>query len=337
LSLVSTTSLRYFAEVVRTGSIRAASENLYVAASAISRQLAMLEDSLGAPLLERRQGRGKVKLTAAGEILMRYHKNVVKESGRLHSEIEALQGLKRGHVNFGMPESLTRDFMPQFFSSFAKRYPGISFSVKVSGSPTLGELLLNDDLDACFTFGDIAFQDLSVVYSRLLPLYVLVPNGHPLEGFESLRLSDCAEYSLSWLDSSLWAKQQYDEMLAKAKIRPRIALETNSYELMRNVAAEGMCLTFTTTPLEDPHGRPRAGSYVPLKDPRARPQRLALSVHKGRSLPIPVAAFLSELTAALEEAEKLARPPEEARAGPRETRETLETRAARAPRNRPAK
>jgi hypothetical protein len=45
---------------------------------------------------------------------------------------------------------------------------------------------------------------------------------------------------------------------------------------------------------------------VPLKDPRARPQRLALCVHKGRSLPIPVAAFLSELTVALEEAEQRA-------------------------------
>jgi DNA-binding transcriptional LysR family regulator len=304
LSLVSTTSLRYFAEIVRTGSIRAASENLYVAPSAISRQLAMLEESLGAPLLERRQGRGKVKLTAAGELLMRYHKSIVKESGRLHSEIEALQGLKRGHVNFGMPESLTRDFMPQFFSSFAKRYPGISFSVKVSGSPTLAEMLLQDDLDACFTFGEIAFQDLSVVYTRLLPLFVLVPIGHPLADRLSLRLSDCAEYSFSALDSSLWAKQQSDEMLAKAKIRPRIALETSSYELMRNVAAEGMCLTFTTRPLEDPLGPPRAGAYVPLSDPRAKPQRLALSVHKGRSLPIPVEAFLSELKAALQQAEQ---------------------------------
>ena len=84
-------------------------------------------------------------------------------------------------------------------------------------------------------------------------------------------------------------------MLAKAKIRPRIALETNSYELMRNVAGEGMCLTFTTTPLDDPFAQPRAGSYIPLKDPRARPQRLALSVHRGRNLPLAVETFLGEL------------------------------------------
>lgn len=301
MSPVSSTALRYFAEVARTGSIRSASESLYVAASAISRQLAMLEDSLGAPLLERRQGRGKVKLTAAGELLMRYHKQVGNESRRLHSEIEALQGLKRGHVNFGMPESLVRDLMPSFFARFSRRYPGISFSVQVAGSPRLVEMLLADELDASFTFGDITFRDLSIVHSRLLPLYVLVPKGHPLEGAKSLRLSDCAEYGLSVLDSTLWAKQQFDEMLARAHIKPRVALETNSYELMRNVAAEGMCLTFTTVPLEDPQAKPRAGSYVPLKDPRARPQRFALSVHKGRSLPIAVSTFLAELTAMLEE------------------------------------
>ena len=307
MSLVSTTSLRYFAEVVRAGSIRAASETLYVAASAISRQLSMLEDSLGAPVLERRQGRGKIKLTAAGELLMRYFNDVSNESRRLHSDIEALHGLKKGHVNFGMPESLVRDLMPRFFSRFSRRYPGISFSVQVAGSPKLAEMLIADELDACFTFGDIAFQGLSVLHSRLLPLYVLVPKGHPLEGFETLRLSDCAEYRLSLLDSSLWAKQQTDEMLSKAKIRPRIALETNSYELMRNVAAEGMCLTFTTTPLEDPFGSPRAGSYIPLKDPRCRPQRFALSVHKERNLPLAAETFLSELTATLEEIERKVR------------------------------
>lgn len=307
MNAVSTTSLRYFAEVVRTGSLRAASETLFVASSAISRQLAMLEDALGAPVLERRQGRGKVKLTATGEALMRYYKNVGNETRRLHSEIESLQGLKRGAINFGMPESLVRDLMPRFLSKFASRYPGISFNVHVAGSPTLAKLVLEDELDACFTFGDVAMQDLSILYSRLLPLFVLVPKGHPLEHYETLRLSDCAEYSMSTLDTSLWAKQQYDEMLAKAKIRPRVALETNSYELMRNVAAAGMCLTFTTRPLDDPFGNPRAGSYVPLKDPRARPQRFALSVHKGRNLPLAVEAFLGELTATLEDIDRRAK------------------------------
>ena len=40
-------ALRYFAEVVRSGSLRAASERVGVAASAISRQISLLEDEVG--------------------------------------------------------------------------------------------------------------------------------------------------------------------------------------------------------------------------------------------------------------------------------------------------
>ena len=47
-------ALRYFVEVARTGSISDASARLHVAVSAISRQIAKLENETGAPLFERR-------------------------------------------------------------------------------------------------------------------------------------------------------------------------------------------------------------------------------------------------------------------------------------------
>ena len=56
--------LRYFLEVARTGSVNQAAQRLHVAASAVSRQLGKLEDSLGVVLFER-QARG-MTLTEAG-------------------------------------------------------------------------------------------------------------------------------------------------------------------------------------------------------------------------------------------------------------------------------
>src|SRR5260370_20095112 len=46
-------ALRYFLETARLGSIRRAAEKLYVAPSAVSRQIALLERNFGAPLFER--------------------------------------------------------------------------------------------------------------------------------------------------------------------------------------------------------------------------------------------------------------------------------------------
>ena len=60
--------LRYFLEVARTGSVNQAAMRLHVVASAVSRQLAKLEDSVGVPLFER-QPRG-MALTAAGSRLL---------------------------------------------------------------------------------------------------------------------------------------------------------------------------------------------------------------------------------------------------------------------------
>ena len=45
--------LKYFVEVARCGSVRKASENLYVAASAVNRQILKLEDELGGELFDR--------------------------------------------------------------------------------------------------------------------------------------------------------------------------------------------------------------------------------------------------------------------------------------------
>ena len=60
--------LRYFAAVVRAGSIRKAAEQLHVVPSAVNRQILILEEELGAPLFER--VRGTLKLTPVGEIVL---------------------------------------------------------------------------------------------------------------------------------------------------------------------------------------------------------------------------------------------------------------------------
>ena len=63
--MISTRQLRYFVEIADSGSFSAAAERLFVAQSALSRQLKELAKQLQTPLFERtaRQPR----LTAAGE------------------------------------------------------------------------------------------------------------------------------------------------------------------------------------------------------------------------------------------------------------------------------
>jgi DNA-binding transcriptional LysR family regulator len=86
-------ALRYFLETARLGSIRRAAEKLYVAPSAVSRQIALLEQRFGMELFERYAA--GVRLTPAGESFARQARATLRDFDRLHSEIDDLQQLRR--------------------------------------------------------------------------------------------------------------------------------------------------------------------------------------------------------------------------------------------------
>ena len=72
--------LNYLDEVARTGSVRKTAERLNVSASAISRQIAALEEALDTQLFDR--SRRRLTLTAAGEILIGHVRETLKGMNR---------------------------------------------------------------------------------------------------------------------------------------------------------------------------------------------------------------------------------------------------------------
>jgi len=289
--VIPANALRYFAEVVRSGSLRAASERLFVAPSAISRQMSLLEDEVGAPLLERSRGRTGIKLTAAGESLMRYVVHADRDFERVRAEIESLKGLRKGHIRFGIPETFASDCIPGFLSRFNRKYPGISYEIECAGSPKLVEMVGQDALDLAVAFNPPTVLHVRHVYQRQLPTRVLVSDDHPLAAKPHVRLSDCAEYGIAYPDARIGAKV-YDEMFAKAGIKPRKTLVSSSYDLLRAVARQGLALAIVNARIGEPLQGP-GYRYIPIKDPHVKPQQLTLCVFDGRN-PSPITAIFIE-------------------------------------------
>ena len=121
--------LRYVDEVARAGSIRKAAEQLHVTASAVNRRVMDLEEELGAPLFERRP-RG-VRLTAAGELFVRYIREQSGDVERMKSQIEDLKGLRRGTVRIACSQALALDFLPREIAAYRAKFPLVQFDVKV--------------------------------------------------------------------------------------------------------------------------------------------------------------------------------------------------------------
>ncbi len=81
------TSMLYFREVARTGSLRRAAEGLGIAPGAISRQIANLEAELKVLLLDRRANR--TTLTSAGELVFAHAEVALQESETLRTAARA--------------------------------------------------------------------------------------------------------------------------------------------------------------------------------------------------------------------------------------------------------
>lgn len=298
--MLSSLSIKYFAEVSRYGSIRAASEALFVAPSAISRQLSMLEEELSAPLYERGPGRTVMRLTAAGEILMMYVKTLDVELHRVRSEIEALKGLHKGHIKLGIPDIYSKHFFPEFLNAFSTKYPRITFQVCMRETPRLMEMLSGDELDFSLAMNAVASNGIHSVFTREFPTKLLVAATHPLAERASIRLSDCVNFNMALPDENSSERKIYEEMFIKARLKPREVLVTNSYELLKSVVLTGMAVTFMN---EGFHEAPESPEYryVPIDDPLVVPQKFSVNVRAGRHLSVGTLTFIEKLRETLME------------------------------------
>ncbi|VVE47014.1 LysR family transcriptional regulator [Pandoraea communis] len=304
-TVIITIPLKYFATVARVGSFRGAAEQLFVAASAVSRQVALLEEELDTTLFERSRGRKTLKLTPAGESLMNYVIALENESRRLRSSIQSLKGLQRGEVKLGAVESFSRTFLPGFLASFNEKYPGVTYAVSIHATRDLVSQVMDDTLDAALCFNPAPTVGLEHLVEVELKAVLLVPKGHPLFERDSVRITDCAEYGLVWPDQSITINQFLSDTFAKANVRPRVVLRSNSFELLKNSAVKGLALAVVNEPLTMSTTEIDDYRYVPFLERQVANQKMTLSVRRGRNLPGASMAFIDILKTALTNREEL--------------------------------
>ncbi|MBL8908596.1 MAG: LysR family transcriptional regulator [Rhizobiales bacterium] len=235
---------RYFAAVAAAGSIRAASRELNVAASAISRQLLLLEAQLGIDLFER-HGR-QLKLTAAGEALLAGLRNANAQYETVMDQLTALRGLKRGKLRVATVESISASLLPALLIAFADAYPGIDVSVTVAGSDAVTELVRQHEADLGFTFNPISLEGLAVEFTRDMQLGAIMAPGHPLAKARRLSLGDCLAHPVAWPSRGLSLRAILDRALGSRRSVPRMRVECNSLRLMAALARDGNCIGFQT-------------------------------------------------------------------------------------------
>ncbi|HYF54745.1 MAG TPA: LysR family transcriptional regulator [Salinarimonas sp.] len=287
---------RYVDEVARSGSIRRAAERLNVTPSAVQRRIQDVEEDLGAAIFERSaQG---VRLTAAGETVIRWIRAQAADLERVQSQIEDLAGLRRGHVRVACSQALVHAFLPREIAAFRRRYPLVSFQVMVRDHGQALQALVDFEADLAIAFRPPRMPEFQPLMSLGQRLVAIMAADHPLAARETVRLRDCAAYPVALADRAYGGRQIIDDVLAAGSARLSVELESNSFEMLRNFVRDGEAITFQIeigAPRDDPGLAVR-----PVDDRDLAHGPLVLGQLRGRALPVAAAKFAHELARRLD-------------------------------------
>jgi DNA-binding transcriptional LysR family regulator len=263
----------------------------------VNRQISLLEKNLGAPLFERSRGRSRLRLTAAGEVLALHAKAVVDQLERARTDIDHLKGLRAGNVVLGVPETFSRDFLPESLAQFHRSYPGISFRVVMAASPQLLEMLLKDEVEIALLYNSMLGPQVQV-HAIEQRIYVMVRADHPLAKRSAVRLSDLADYPFIVPDLGTAMRALHDRIAAKLRPRPKSILTSSSYEMLRSAARIGLGIAIVNDYLVSEEGRKDA-AFVPIRDAAVRTSVLACCTRSERRLSVATSILLERMKEAL--------------------------------------
>jgi DNA-binding transcriptional LysR family regulator len=233
--------MRVLREVAARGSFSAAAEALSFTQSAVSQQIAALEREAGCVLVQR-NARG-IRLTEAGEALVRHADAILARLAEAEAELEAIAGLRGGRLRLGAFESAAATLMPLAIAAFRSAHPGIELSL-IMGEPEETEpLLKTGELDLTLGFDSRIRDEVDGIARRQLisdPMLVAMPLDHPAARKRTLRLADLADDPWIAGETNCECNRLIHRACAVAGFQPRIAFQTDDYTAMQGFVAAGV-------------------------------------------------------------------------------------------------
>lgn len=190
------TNIQTFLCVARCGSLSGAAAALYITQSAVSTRLRQLEEALGAPLVERRQGSRSIVLTARGEAFL----PLAERWMALSAETAAFcRDPLRTALTVAGPDSLNLYLLEPLYRHLADPAHNLALEIRTRQSQEIFALVENREVDVGFAFN--LFRSESVRCRKLLSektVLLYTGNGHPVAPIRPQDLDPGREVFLSW-------------------------------------------------------------------------------------------------------------------------------------------
>jgi LysR family transcriptional regulator for metE and metH len=180
--------------VAEAGGLSRATARLHLTESALSRQLAGLEESLGTRLFLR-TGR-RMLLTPAGEKLLQSSRGILESLRRTEDEVRRLSTNGAGLVRLATECYTCYHWLPSLLRDFSTRHPHVEVRVLADDTRNPVAALLEGRIDLAILSEPSAERRIQHAALFKDELVALLPPGHPLEDRAFLNAEDFAGANL---------------------------------------------------------------------------------------------------------------------------------------------
>lgn len=269
-------ALAAFVEVARTRSFSLAAEHLFLTQPAVSKRVAVLEAELGAQLFDR-IGR-KVSLTETGAALLPQAHQLLQQAAEMKRVASRLTHEVGGTLNMGTSHHIGLHRLPPVLRAYTRSYPAAQLDISFMDSEAACRAVETGDLElAVVTLPTEPADALSTGVLWEDRLVFMAHRSHPLCQLDQVPLSALAEHRAVLPGPSTYTRAILAKALAKAGVRPRIAMATNYLETLKMLVATGLGWSLLpATMLDD--------ELVELAVPLRLSRQLGWVVHRKRTL-----------------------------------------------------
>jgi len=160
--------------------------------AAVSVRIKALENQLNTRLLYR-DSRG-VEITPAGQKLLQHARVIMRQVDHLKHDFQEQSDGDAGHIRIFANTTAVTEFMPDILAQFLSGHPGVTVDLQERLTRDIVRGVLDGTTDLGIVAGPVDAPELQTIHFSTDRLVLVVPNGHPLQDQEKVKLVDAVRY-----------------------------------------------------------------------------------------------------------------------------------------------
>lgn len=286
--------LKAFLAAAETLSFSKAADRIFRTQSAVSIQIAKLEDAVKQKLFQRTTK--QIELTEAGQILLRYSTKIKNLLDQAEQEMTDLEKMGRGQLTISTSDTTACYQLPGIIQKYQEKYPGIEIIVRNATSLKTIDLVMENQVD-------LGIATLKYLKPQLVavPLFhrsdvVICHPDHTLAKKKYVYLKDLEAYHCVLLDQKCSSRRILDEVCAAAGVALSISMELSSIEVVKNFVSINSGISVVPELAVRREVAEKKLAALKIRDlQKADPIRMGAIYKRDRYLTLAARSFLSML------------------------------------------